>query len=573
MSREVEQIKDRLDIVSVIGGYIEVHKAGANYKANCPFHNEKTPSFFISPSRNSYYCFGCGAKGDIFTFTQEMEGVDFRGALELLAPKAGVEIKKISKEAREENDRVLSAIQTASNYFIEELKKRKEPLDYLLNRSLTEETINKFKIGFAPAGWRNLREHLTEKGYVDQEMLKAGLIKNGENGKEPYDVFRERIIFPLSESSGRIVGFSGRTMNEVNNPPKYLNSPDSQYFNKSEILYGLDKAKNDIRQKNFSVLVEGQMDLLMSNQAGIVNTVAASGTAVTPAHIERLKKISPRILIALDADGAGVKSAIRTATIALQKGMEVKIASMKGSKDPADLILKNVDEYKNVLRSALPFIEFVLDMIMKETLDERNRAKRVEKEIVPLLSLIQSAVERSHTIKTIANRSKIPERALEEDVIRFRRSGGKATTYLTGEHGITEIKRSYNQIERHAAGLLFAEQTGTNFPIKISEELSFLNDLEKGAIISRYKPEQENLIFEVENYYGNDAQDLARRNLEEVILNFKEDILKRRLIELTQELSKAEEKKDKEKAKEILQLVQKTSDEREKLLKSKQKNN
>lgn len=569
MSREVEQIKDRLDIVSVIGGYLELHKAGANYKANCPFHHEKTPSFFVSPGRNTYYCFGCGAKGDIFTFTQEMEGLDFRGALEFLAPKAGVELKKVSPKMREENDRALLALEVATNYFIEQLRKHPDPLQYLLKRGLTIETIEKFKLGFAPAGWRNLREYLKSDGFSDTEMLKAGLIKTGEKGNEPYDVFRERIIFPLTESSGRVVGFSGRSLDEEINPPKYLNSPDSAHFSKSELLYGLDKAKNEIRQKNFSVLVEGQMDLLMSHQGGVINTVAASGTAVTPRHIERLQKISPRILIALDADGAGVKSAIRTATIALEKGLEVKIASMRGGKDPADLILKNIEEYKDVLRSALPFVEFVLGMIMKESRDERTIAKRIEKEIVPLLALIQSAVERAHTIKAVSAKVKIPERAIEEDVVRYKRSKGKGSTYITGETKNSSQAEVYNQIERHAVGLLFAEEAGTVFPKKIGEEFGFLNDVEKGAIISRYKPEQENLIFEVENYYGNDLSIETSRLLEEVILNFKEDVLKKRLVEFTQALSRAEEKKDSVEAKEILKSIQETNSEREQLLKDK----
>ncbi|MFZ3019914.1 MAG: DNA primase [Minisyncoccia bacterium] len=566
MSREVEQIKDRLDIVSVVSGYIEVHKAGANYKANCPFHHEKTPSFFISPSRNSYYCFGCGAKGDIFTFVEEMEGLDFRSALEHLGKKAGVEITKISPKAREESDRALMALQEANDFYASELKKHSEPHSYLLKRGITEKTIENFSLGFAPSGWRNLRDHLLGKVFTDEELSFAGLTKKGEKGNEPYDVFRERIIFPISESSGRIVGFSGRSMDEETNPPKYLNSPDSTFFNKSELLYGLDKAKHSIREKQFSILVEGQMDLLMSHQADITNTVAASGTAVTPQHIERLRKIAPRILISLDADGAGVKAAMRAATIALERGMEVKIASIKDGKDPADLILKDVDEYKNTLRSALPFIEFVWELIKKETADEKTRAKRVEKEIIPLLVLIDSSIERAQTIKTISAKSKIPERAIEEDVTRFKRSKGKLSTFSTSESYKNPAQiDSYNQSERHAAGLLFAEQGGATFTMKISDELSFLNDLEREAIILRYKPEQENLVFEVENYYGDEDPQKARQTLEEVILNFKKDILKKRLIAFTEALSRAEEKKDSKEAKGILEMIQETNNELQKI--------
>lgn len=564
MTREIEQIKDRLDIVSVIGEYLQLQKAGSNFKANCPFHNEKTPSFFISPNRGSFYCFGCGAKGDIFSFIEEMEGLDFRGAFEFLAKKAGVEITKISPKVREENDRAILAIEEANIYFVGELEKNQEPFNYLLKRGLTKETIKKFSLGFAPAGWRNLKEHLTKKGFTEEEMLRAGLIKKVDeagNSKEPYDVFRDRIIFPLSESSGRVVGFSGRSMDEDTNPPKYLNSPDSKIFNKGEILYGLDKGKSAIREKDFSIIVEGQMDLLMSHQAGISNTVAASGTAVTRAHIERLKKISSRILISLDADGAGVRAALRTATIALELGMEVKIAKLTG-KDPAEIIEKNLEEYKNCLKSALPFVEFVLDIIMRETADERARAKRIEKEIVPLLALIQSAVERSHTIKKVSQKSGIPERALEEDTERFKRSKGKAVL-KTGESAKNENKKGdiVNQIERHAVGLMYAVEEGENFAIDIKKAFSFLTEVEKSSMLERYKPKREELVFEVENYYGNEDPIRASRNLEEVILNFKSDCLKKRLEAFVASLSRAESVNDKEKAKEILMLIQETQKE------------
>ena len=566
MSREVEQIKDRLDIVEVIGQYVPLQKAGANFKANCPFHNEKTPSFFVSPARGSYYCFGCGAKGDIFTFVEETEGLDFRGALEFLAQKAGVEITKVSPKVREENDRTLKAIQEAADYFRERLLKEKKTLDYLLKRGLSKEIIEKFYLGFAPAGWRNLKEFLTDKGFAENELLRAGLIKKGDEAKESYDVFRERIIFPLAESSGRIVGFSGRATDEQDNPPKYLNSPDSVFFRKGELLYGLDKAKRAIRDKNFAIIVEGQMDLLMSHQAGITNSVAASGTAVTPAHLERLKKISQRLLISLDADGAGLKAALKTATLALERGMEVKIAKLTG-KDPAEIIGRNVEEYKECLRGALPFIEFVLGNILDESKDERTRTKRVEREIVPLLSLLPSAVERAHTIKVIANKTKIPERALEEDTERFKRTRGKVYTFRTAEEIKEEKDHSQilNQIERHAAGLLFAEEGGTEFPLKISEALSFLNQTEKEIILKRYRPDRENLVFEVENYYGSDEKGAARRALEEVILNFKRDSLKKRLVDETRALGRAEEKKDKKRAREILKEIQKVSEDINKL--------
>ncbi len=572
MSREVEQIKERLDIVSVVGQYVALQKAGANLKACCPFHNEKTPSFMVSPSRGTYYCFGCGAKGDIFTFVEEMEGLDFRGALTHLADKAGVKLSHTSPKQREEMDRALSVLQAAADIFREEFVQNNEASTYLTSRGLTEEVLSDFLIGLAPSGWRNLKEKLSANGYSEEEMLRAGLIKKGETGRDAYDVFRERIIFPIRESSGKIVGFSGRSLDEEHNPPKYLNSPDTVFFNKSEILYGLDKAKHDIREKNYAILVEGQMDLLMSHQAGIKNTVAASGTAVTPQHLERLKKISPRILIALDGDGAGVRAALRTATEGLKRGMDVKIARLPKGEDPAEMILKDVEGYKNALRKALPFIEFVLETIIENSQDERARALRVEREIIPLLSLLGSAVERSHTIKVISRKTSISEGALEEDTAKFRRNSGKTFAYKSAETVAPAEKAAVrNQSERHVAGLLFAEESGTTFAIPVKVLTTFLNDVERSSIMERYKPDRESLVFEVESYYGGEDQIKARQTLEEVILNYKDDVFKKRLGQLNQALSLAEKKKDIVETERILREMHQVSEERKVLTAEMQK--
>ncbi|MDQ5971600.1 MAG: primase, partial [Patescibacteria group bacterium] len=329
----VTEIKTRLSITDVLSSYIELIPSGVNYKAKCPFHNEKTPSFFISPVRNGYYCFGCGAKGDIFSFVENFEGVDFKGALKTLAERAGVPLVYTKQEG--DNRTILYEIMDkATQYFENEFAKSNEARAYLISRGLTDETIKSFQVGYAPDGWRNLSDYLIKMGYTQSDLDKVGLIKISEKGI--YDRFRSRIMFPISDSSGRIIAFSGRLFGkESDTEAKYLNSPDTVLFNKSNVLFGIDKAKLAIRQRGYAVIVEGQLDLLLSHQMGVTNTVAVSGTALSSTVIDAensinnlglIRRLSSNIIFAFDGDSAGVRAAGRSALIALSLDMQVKIA-------------------------------------------------------------------------------------------------------------------------------------------------------------------------------------------------------------------------------------------------------
>jgi DNA primase len=257
------------------------------------------------------------------------------------------------------------------------------------------------------------------KGFTDAELSRAGLIKRSEEkGGEHYDVFRGRVMFPLSDASGRIVAFSGRAI-EKDAIPKYLNSPDTLLFQKSEVLYGLDKAKESIRKKNYAILVEGQMDLVLSHQAGVDNTVASSGTAFTELHLNRLKRLSPRIILAFDGDSAGEKAAFKSTELALGLGMEVKVAKLEGGKDPADLVRESVESWKHVLRSSRMAVEFFLERAIESESDNRKLGKLVEKTILPLVALVESAIERSHFLSLIAKRTGIREEVLWDDLKKY----------------------------------------------------------------------------------------------------------------------------------------------------------
>lgn len=349
----VQQIKDRLTIVDVVSSYVELAPAGKHMKAKCPFHNEKTPSFTISPDRGMYYCYGCQAGGDIFTFVQEMEGMDFKGALQLLADKAGVELKREDPKKRTERDKQYDVLEEATKYFQEYLTKKTDASTYLKGRGVTAETIGKWRIGYAPGppdhGWRELKNALETEKFTTQELLKAGLVKGADAGKEPYDLFRDRIMFPLFDTQGKVVAYSGRILTKDSEAPKYVNSPETELFNKSEILYGYDKAKQGIRTMDFSLIVEGQFDVVMTHQAGYHNAVAVSGTALTEHHVMLLQRLSNKVVLALDSDKAGIAAVKRAADIMLARGMDVKVAYMPDGEDPADMIVKDASEFKHAM--------------------------------------------------------------------------------------------------------------------------------------------------------------------------------------------------------------------------------
>lgn len=423
MRGNVDTIKERLDITEVLSGYVKLEKAGQSFKARCPFHNEKTPSFFVSPLRQSYYCFGCGAKGDIFTFVEEVEGLDFRGALKFLAEKAGVEIEYQKSESRTEKDKILNVLEEATLFFEKELAKNESARHYITSRGITSESVKDWRIGYAPAEWRELREYMKGLGYDDELLMKAGLIKkplDEARGKEPYDVFRDRIIFPLADQNGNIIAFSGRALAK-DTEPKYLNSPDTVLFTKSEVLYGLDKAKTEIRKKNYAILVEGQMDLVLSHQAGVRNSVAASGTAFGSAHLERLCRFSPRIILAFDGDSAGQIAAEKASLLALSMDLEVKVADLPQDLDPAEVAQRDPEAWKKIIRNALPAVEFFFNKVESLEKDSRKLGKQIETKILPMVKLLKSAIEQSHFVSMIAKRTGIKEEMLWEDLKKTKR--------------------------------------------------------------------------------------------------------------------------------------------------------
>ncbi len=396
MSDTVQQIKEKLSIIDIVGSYVELTKAGKHYKGKSPFTTEKTPSFFVSPDREMYYCFSSQKGGDIFTFVEEMEGVDFKGALKILAEKAGIELVPEDPKKRDEREAEYALLEEATKFFFKNRELEKHVTEIINGRGVNDETVFGWRIGFAKDEWRSLRSYLADLKFTDNQMFKAGLIKHASNGKEPFDVFRDRIMFPISDSSGRVVAFSGRTLKTDEDVPKYVNSPETEFFQKSEILYGYDKAKQGIRKFDFSLIVEGQFDVVLAHQAGYSNAVAVSGTALTTHHVALLQRISNKVVLALDSDRAGISAVKRSSEIMLPKGMDIKVAKIPESKDPADIIKENAHTFKKIIGDAVHVIDFLLNVLRREVKDDRTYKLRVREEILPVLLKIPNRIDREH---------------------------------------------------------------------------------------------------------------------------------------------------------------------------------
>lgn len=543
MSSTVEQIKDRLGILDVVSGYIKVEKAGKNYKARCPFHNEKTPSFFISPERESYYCFGCNAKGDIFSFVEQFEGVDFMGALKMLAERAGVEIERSVPSEKNPNAGLYDIVENARHFFVDQLEKNPDAQAYVASRGILPETVKTFSIGYASAEWRLLYDHLTRAGFKESDMLAAGLIKRKEGnegaGGHPYDVFRSRIMFPVYDSSGRAVAFAGRLVGkEDEHAPKYLNSPETPIFKKSETLYGFDKAKGTIRKHDFSILVEGQIDLVMAHQSGFTNAIAVMGTAFTQAHASKIKRFSNNLAIALDGDSAGIASALRTSKISLASGMDVKIVALPDGKDPADLIVEDKDKWRECVRSAQHVIDFLLERLSKTETDSRKLKQKVQHEVFPFIAMIPNTIDRAHFIERSARVMNVDESLVAEEVGRVIPDMPAPSTN-EGRPTVASIDiTKHDRLLRTLIGIIMwlANSERSEESKKIGMEIERIIGADPMKVFD--VDENAKAAFEAEVAYGGSAH--LERYAEEMLTSLEEEVLKERFTELMERLARIE---------------------------------
>jgi len=428
-----EEIKSKLNILDLIKEYIEVKPAGAYHKARCPFHNEKTPSFMVSPDRQIYHCFGCGEHGDVFTFVQKMEGLDFPDALRLLAKKAGVEIRAEDPRVRNERTKLSDIVRFASRVYQEQLRRLPDthPVkEYLKQRSITPEVIETFQIGFAPDSWDSLFEALKKKNVRQEDAMAAGLLVRKDDGNGFYDRFRARLMFPISDVHGTIVGFGGRVIPTLEarclgkEAAKYINTPQSAIYNKSGILYGLHLAKNAIRTKKKVVVVEGYMDCIAAHRIGSEHVVASSGTAFTEGQAKLLKRFSDTVLVAYDMDEAGIAASARGVSVLLREGMTVRVVSLPDKKDPDDVVRENPEVWKEAIEKPKLFTDFAFDQALKNRdLGNVEDKKAVAGVLMPLIANLGNDVEQTHYLQKLSGLIQV-----DEAVLRNALHAAKETT-------------------------------------------------------------------------------------------------------------------------------------------------
>ncbi len=423
-----DQVKEALSILDVVSTYVKLEKSGSQFRARCPFHNERTPSMYVSPERKTFHCFGCGTHGDIFTFVEKIENIPFFDALKLLADRAGIVLGDFKKN--EQSNRLIALMADAATFYNSELSRSSEALLYLHNRGLTDETISTFNIGFAQNEWRTLYAHLAKSGYRPEEMVEAGMIIEVEKEKASasgivrkettwYDRFRGRVMFPIRNVSGAVVGFSGRIMpnfiKEGEMVGKYVNTPETPLYHKSKILFGYDTAKKTMHETKEVVVVEGQMDLCMSYQAGVRNTIAVSGTAFTDEHVKLIKRFAEKVILAFDSDKAGLSAREKTALMCLYGDVDVYVVSLQ-AKDPADLIQEDPTLWASALEKKKHIIEAVLEECMEDNISARDRHKKIGSHVLPFVAALRSPLDRDHFLSLIEERVAISKTLLLEEM-------------------------------------------------------------------------------------------------------------------------------------------------------------
>ncbi len=421
----IDDIKSKIDIVEFIREYLpEIKKSGANWKARCPFHNEKTPSFMVSQEKQIWHCFGCGEGGDIFGFLQKIENIEFPEALRILADKAGVKLTHQDPKMTNLKTRLLDLHELAADFYHRMLysPQGRLALNYLTEeRKLTQETIKDFKLGFAPNDWRQLANFLKSKGYNNHELRESGLVveKNvyASNTTQTvtYDRFRGRLMFPIIDYNGNAVAFTGRALSKDFAGGKYVNSPQTLIYNKSAVLYGLDKAKNFIKEKNSAVIVEGNMDVIASYQAGVREVVASSGTALTEDQLNILRRYTETLIFSFDQDAAGEMALTRALGLALAKGFNLKVIVIDKSiaKDPDELVKKDPILWQQAVDAAQPFMDYLFEHTFKNHNPEQLEEKRrIAKTLLYWLNLVPDVVVKDYYLKKLAAGISVDERTL-----------------------------------------------------------------------------------------------------------------------------------------------------------------
>jgi len=487
MNDQVAEIKAKTDIVSIIGERIELKKAGRNYKANCPFHGEKTPSFMVSPELQIFKCFGCSEAGDVFNFLEKYEGMDFPEALKYLAERAGVKLAKGNFSESSEKEKLLeinSQTLRFYNYLLLEHPVGKKALDYLLkDRGLKLETIKEFQLGFSPDNSYALKKFLIDKhkfAPLDVERAGIGLLR----GQNVYDRFNGRVIFPLFDHRGNPIGFAGRILPwDKRETGKYINSPETPLYHKSNVLFALNLTRSFIKKKKVAIIVEGELDAISSYQAGIKNIVAIKGSALTEEQVRLLSRFAPKFILALDSDMAGDAAARRGLTLASNLGVEVKVAKITGFKDPDEAARGNIESYKNDLIHSEGVWDYLIDSVFTRFKGESGAGKaKISKELIPILSGIEDKIVQSHYANVVARKLGVPLEAVSEEISKISSPGSQSVQSQSPDTPTARSRRDI--LEENLLTLAF--QAGPEKLLTEKNEKLILGPLNK-RLIDEYK--------------------------------------------------------------------------------------
>jgi DNA primase len=590
MNNNVEEIKARLNIVDVVGEYVRLTKGGANWKGLCPFHSEKSPSFMVNEEKQIFHCFGCSKGGDVFTFVQEIESLDFRETLKMLAEKAGVQLAeyKGAPQEKDQKKRVLEALELATKFFETQLWKgmgREKILGYLSGRGISDDSIRNFRLGFAPAGWDNILKFLLERGFSLEEISKTGLLVEKsldatqdtrykiQDTKKYYDRFRDRIMFPIQDAMGVVVGYTARVApGQDESQAKYINTPETLVYHKSKALYGLFYAKQAIKQKNFTLLVEGQMDVIACHQAGLTNTVAVSGTALTGEHVTILKRYSDNVKMLFDMDSAGRGAAKKSADLCFGQDVKVKIVTLSDGKDAAEVALKDPQLLLAAVASSVAAVEAFFAEALKEFDQKTAEGKRnIANSVLSHVANMPNQIEKNYWIKKLAHQLDVEEKVISDVLKSLTPSSFVSTS--RGKEPEKESAKFQNRAEivrDLLAGLILSdkeiwketlEKIGSNDWVQADKLLKFL--FEKGPqvdfsyenLLESVAEEQKKRLSElyfaakyrfsqdgVVEYAGEELRQLVNVHVEQYL----KELHKNKLHSIMKEIKSAEERGDKE---------------------------
>lgn len=577
---QIQEIKDKLDILEIAKSYItNFKKSGANYFALCPFHHEKTPSFSVNPELGIFKCFGCGESGDVLTFIQKMEGVDFPQALEIAARKAGVQLKRsFSKQDSKiqfEKRKILkinSLVADFYNYILNKHKLGEKGREYAKSRGINKTLIEEFNIGYAPKSYNNLLTFLKKKGYQLNNLIKWGLIVSA-SGKT-YDKFRSRLIFPLIDHHGDIIGFSGRTVYKNTRAPKYLHSPQTLIFDKSKFLFGLYQGKNSIRDKDFSIFTEGQLDVISSHKTSMNNVVASLGTSLTEEQLKLASRYSDHIYFCFDNDLAGENALLRSTSMAHKLDLNVKAIFIKDSKDADELINKDKSDWVRAVKDSEPIVDHMIHRLYKRLdLSELNQKEEFSKIILPLIATIPNKIEKAHYLHRVSLILNVDEDIIkeelelipEENVDLLRINTNKIIDIIKSSENIKEnyllalVLQHINFIETSLKNIKSKYLLSPN-AISVLKKLKSYTKTHKRFSIKRFlqslkKHEvdfvQNLLLMNLDSYFEN--EDDFEKEIKEIFKYIRKNFLQNKIKSIKNKIELSEQSGNKKRIKSLLE--------------------